>query len=270
LKDVQQFIQRFVQNAHTDVLVYGNFYQEEAQKLGGIIRSVVGVSNEAGNKMPLLVAALKPAEQPVLYVDAMAHNDATLVKYFQAPADDTVQQVDMLMLDQVLASPFFDSLRTEQQLGYIVGARYLPLVRVPGLAFLVQSPSHGIAEINARADAFIKQYFSVIDKKDDAWFEQQKRAVMVQLQEKPKNQPDQAEQFFDDLILGYTAFDSRAQKVAVLQKMTRRDLLNAYRTVLLAPERRELLLVSPGKTGIQSWLDGEARLFQRVEDVDAF
>jgi len=229
----------------------------------------VDTSYSESHSAPSLVAALSPAKEPVLYVDAMAHNDAALIKYVQMPADDTTQQVHALMLDQILAAPFFDSLRTEQQLGYIVGGRYLPLVRVPGLVFLVQSPSHSVADVNAKVDAFVKQYFSVIEKKDEAWFEQQKKALLVQLEEKPKNQVEQAERFFDDLILGYKAFDSRAQKIAALQKMTRQDLLNAYQTVLLAPEKRELLLVSPGKAGIQSWLEGEAKLFQRVEDVDA-
>lgn len=92
----------------------------------------------------------------------------------------------------------------------------------------------------------------------------------MQLEEKPKNQSEQAEQFFSDLVLGYINFDSRAQKSAALQKMTKQDLLDAYKTVLLEPAKRELLVVSPGKLGIQPWLDGEAKVYRRVNDVAAF
>jgi secreted Zn-dependent insulinase-like peptidase len=270
LKDVQQFMLSFVQNAQLDALVYGNYHEDDAKKLGKVLQGVVSTAQSAQKPVPSLVVNLPPMPQPALYVDAMVHNDAALIKYFQAPADDVTQQVHLLMLDQVLAAPFFDSLRTEQQLGYIVGERYLPLVSVPGLTFLVQSPSHSIADINAKADAFINHYYSVMDKKDAAWFEQQKRAVMVQLEEKPKNQSEQAEQFFSDLTLGYANFDSRAQKIAALQKMTQQDLLDAYKAVLLAPAKRELLLASPGKLGIQPWLNGEAKAYRLVNDLVTF
>lgn len=270
LKDVQQFMLNFVQSAQLDALVYGNYREDDAKKLGKVVQSVVSVVQSEQKPAPSLVVNLPSMPQPVLYVDAIAHNDATLIKYFQASADDVTQQAHLLMLDQVLAAPFFDSLRTEQQLGYIVGERYLPLVRVPGLTFLVQSPSYSAADISAKVDAFITHYYSVIDKKDAVWFEQQKRAVMVQLEEKPKNQSEQAEQFFSDLVLGYINFDSRAQKIAALQKMTKQDLLDAYKTVLLEPAKRELLVVSPGKLGIQPWLDGEAKVYRRVNDVAAF
>lgn len=72
------------------------------------------------------------------------------------------------------------------------------------------------------------------------------------------------------MTLGYNAFDSRAQKIAALQKMTKQDLLVVYQTVLLSPERREMLLVSPGKLGVQTWLEGEAKAFHRIDDIDAF
>ncbi|MEZ5539261.1 MAG: insulinase family protein [Pseudomonadales bacterium] len=270
LQSVQQFAQGFIGNAQAEMLVYGNFEKEDAKQLAGTIQRAVDVAGNFSSKKPLLVAALKPEKQPSIYVDAMQHNDAALVKYFQAPADTVVQQVHLLMLEQVLAPAYFNSLRTEQQLGYIVTARYLPLTRVPGLAFLVQSPSHSAADIDEKSQEFIQKYFSTISQRDDAWFEQQKRALLVQLEDKPKNQSEQAERFFDDLTLGYNAFDSRAQKIAALQKMTKQDLLVVYQTVLLSPERREMLLVSPGKLGVQTWLEGEAKAFHRIDDIDAF
>lgn len=268
LNDVLQLMAQVVRSAQADVFIYGNFTQADAVKLGEIVQGVV--SGEKRSASPSKVVALPLALQPALYVDAMPHNDAALIKYFQAKADDIEQQVYLLMLDQVLAAPFFDHLRTEQQLGYIVSGSYSPLVRVPGLAFLVQSPSHSVEDVDARVDAFLQQYLSVIEKKDDAWFEQQKRALMVQLEEKPKNQAEQAALFVVDLVLGYTNFDSRQQKISALKKMTKQDLVQAYREVLLAPEKRELLLVSPGKQGIDTWLAGKAKAYRKIDDVEVF
>ncbi|WP_315982825.1 hypothetical protein [Aliamphritea spongicola] len=40
-----------------------------------------------------------------------------------------------------MEAPFYTSLRTEQQLGYVVFATPLQMQDVPGLAFVVQSPT---------------------------------------------------------------------------------------------------------------------------------
>jgi secreted Zn-dependent insulinase-like peptidase len=71
-------------------------------------------------------------------------------------------------------------------------------------------------------------------------------------------------------LLGYTAFDLREQHINALQKMTKQDVLAAYKNVLLTPETRELLVVSPGKQGIDHWRATAAKSYFPVTDVDAF
>jgi secreted Zn-dependent insulinase-like peptidase len=208
--------------------------------------------------------------EPYLYIDALEHSDAAIIKYFQAPTDNVQQQVHMAMLAQVLGSPFFNALRTEQQLGYVVSGRYMPLARVPGLTLLVQSPSHSVGEINRRMDEFIRDYFRFVNVQDDAWFEQQKQALLTQLQEKPKNLAEQTAEFWNDMALAYTNFDHREQQIAALQKMTRKDLLDTYRIVLLEKQSRELLLLSPGKAGTKDLLDEPDVKYNRVDNTDVF
>ena len=174
-----------------------------------------------------------------------------------------------MMLAQVLQSAFFHSLRTEQQLGYIVGARYSPLVRVPGITFLVQSPSHSLSDVNQRVDEFIVKQKEVISKKDDVWFEQQKQALLTQLQEKPKNLAEQSVEFWNAIVTGYLNFDQRQQQIAALQKMTRQDLMDTYKTALQDSSRRELLLLSPGKLGMGSLQHSPSGKYQRVDNPDA-
>jgi secreted Zn-dependent insulinase-like peptidase len=270
LSDVQSYMLNFSKTMQLDVLVHGNFYKADAEKLGQLLQGASNTRAASAKSVPSRVVALPAMPQPALYVDALEHNDAALVKYFQASSDDVAQQVQFMMLDQVLASPFFDALRTEQQLGYIVVERYLPLVRAPGIAFLVQSPTHNIEDINARADTFIKNYYDVLSKHDDAWFAQQKQALLLQLSERPKSLGEQTARFWDDLLLGYTAFDLREQQINALQKMTKQDVLAAYKNVLLTPETRELLVVSPGKQGIDHWRATAAKSYFPVTDVDAF
>ena len=70
------------------------------------------------------------------------------------------------------------------------------------------------------------------------------------------------------MALTYTGFDHREQQIVALQKMTRKDLLDAYRNVLLQKQHRELLLVSPGKAGIKDLLDDPDIKYSRVDNTD--
>lgn len=269
LKDVQDYVLDFSRAIVADVLIYGNFYEAEAVKLAKIVESTLNLASPRMSDIPARVVELPPASEPFLFVDEMEHSDAAVIKYFQAPGDDVVQQVRMAMLAQVLQSAFFQSLRTEQQLGYIVSGSYLPLARVPGVIFLVQSPTHGIGDINQRINAFIQQYFAVVSASDDKWFEEQRQALLTQLQEKPKNLSEQSIEFWNDMTLGYTHFDQREQQIAALQNMTRQDLLDTYRNTLMENNRRELLLVSPGKIGMKDLLDGSAKQYIYVDKPDS-
>ena len=94
-----------------------------------------------------------------------------------------------------MKAPFFDSLRTQQQTGYIVNAGSYPLARVPGLLFLVQSPTVGVGDISKRVDAFVTDYFATLSAMSVSDFESQRQALLVQLQEKPKNMSEQSMEF---------------------------------------------------------------------------
>ncbi|HQQ63964.1 MAG TPA: insulinase family protein [Pseudomonadales bacterium] len=268
LKDVQDYELEFTRTIVADVLVYGNFYQAEALKLAQVIENTLNLEAARLPDVPARIVELPPVSEPFLYIDEIQHDDAGLIKYFQASGDDVAQQVRMMMLAQVVKSAFFQSLRTEQQVGYIVNCAYLPMARVPGIAFLVQSPTRGVGDINKKVDAFIEEYFAFLNSRDDAWFEQQRQAVLTQLQEKPHNLAEQSMEYWSDMTLGYTGFNQRQLQAEALQQMTKAELLDVYRSTLLDKNRRQLLVASPGKAGIKDLLDGSSKQYIYVDNTD--
>ena len=65
------------------------------------------------------------------------------------------EQARLSVLAQWLDTPFYQQLRTEEQLGYIVNAGYSPLLEAPGIALVVQSPDVESGMIAERMDAFM-------------------------------------------------------------------------------------------------------------------
>ncbi len=90
------------------------------------------------------------------------HDDAAVVLYLQAPSASLNDIAMCMVLEQMLAAPFFNALRTEQQLGYVVGTGYVPHNQHPGISFYVQSPTHGPdALLNAMTEFLFQQLHEI-------------------------------------------------------------------------------------------------------------
>ena len=268
LPEVQNYVLDYTQALAADILVYGNFYQADALKLGQVIENALNIDDRQVEDVASRVVELPPITDTVLYVDKLQHNDSAIVAYFQAAAEDMESQVKTAFLAQLLKSAFFNTLRTEQQTGYIVNCASMPLVRVPGIAFLVQSPSVGVGDIHRRIDDFLGKQYAVVEQMPESEFESQRQALLLQLEEKPKSLAEQALLYWTDMTLEYTGFDYREQQVAALKTLTKQDVLAFYHEILLQKNRRELLVVSPGQAGIENLINGSAEQFLFIDDVD--
>ncbi|TMO90728.1 peptidase M16, partial [Pseudoalteromonas sp. S3260] len=77
--------------------------------------------------------------------------------------------------------------RTQQQLGYLVGAGYAPFNSRAGLAFYVQSPNVDAHTLLSHHRAFIKQCVQDFAEIDEPHWQQAKHSLYRQIAEKDKN-----------------------------------------------------------------------------------
>ena len=88
---------------------------------------------------------------------------------------------------QFLNEPFFNELRTQQQLGYVVFSRAVNTRDVLGAQFMVQSPTRSCEYIVNSINEFLVSMRAKIQNLSDVEFEIQKQAVLVRLAEKDIN-----------------------------------------------------------------------------------
>ena len=91
----------------------------------------------------------------IIQVDCQ-HADRAQILYCQANSDSISERAGWQLLQQLISASFFDQLRTRQQLGYWVVARYHEVAGTPGLMLLVQSPSHDHEQIEEAMAAWMK------------------------------------------------------------------------------------------------------------------
>ncbi|GFD68034.1 insulinase family protein [Alteromonas sp. KUL106] len=143
-----------------EAFMHGNWASEEAKAFSTTLREQC--KNAGG--APLSRAVSKLPVGGTLYHEVLCnHDDSAVVLYLQAPSPGLTDTALCMVLEQMLAAPFFNSLRTEQQLGYIVGTGYVPHNQHPGMAFYIQSPQCSPKHLLDAMTEFLFQQLNEID-----------------------------------------------------------------------------------------------------------
>ena len=129
-----------------------------------------------------------------LYVE---ENQSIQFRYEAPPGFSEIKQVTIKIgeltvfwiietkLEDFAPDPFFfQEMRTEKQLGYLVGVGYVPIHRFPGIAFYIQSPHSDSSALRSCIDEFIEQCSVHLENMaDDNWHHLQ-HGLAGQLKEK--------------------------------------------------------------------------------------
>ncbi|GAB3095158.1 peptidase M16 [Aestuariicella hydrocarbonica] len=238
LADLRRFAANLWQGSHTQVLLFGNLYRQEALKLATLIEYKL-YDQPAEETTPLMPSA-RVVKLPVgasHYHLPVNHRDVVAALYIQAQGDSVKDRANMMLMRQMLSSSFFHQLRTEKQLGYIVFVTSMGLKDVSGNVFLVQSPSTPLADVVGE----IQQYVDAqVGKTPD--FANYRKAILAQLNEAPKNMVEQADRYWSEIIANHTNFDRRSELIAAVKALTPETVSQYSRSVLGAP--RELWLTA--------------------------
>jgi len=244
--ELETYLEHFYDGAALEVLVHGNFVPQEAQRIGGIIRTALHGSGPKGVEVPSFdIAALQAGVLPALGYE-VDHPDSAAVVYIQGSAADYGERALMGLSAQIISADFFNELRTEKQLGYVVFAQSRPLYRVPGLMLTVQSPNTGAMPLAGAIDDFLQHYREQISSLSDADFERHRAALVERLMESPKTLGEKSGRLWSDLMIGATDFDDRARVAAEVERISRTQWTDYFSAQIAGPARRAILFYSLG------------------------
>ncbi|MDC8804926.1 insulinase family protein [Halomonas pacifica] len=183
------------------------------------------------------IADLTPLEAvdlPPLRPDSQ-RQESLLLRYLQGPDRTLASQAELAVLGQLLSTPFYTRLRTEEQLGYIVNAGYRPLLDAPGIALLVQSPETGSQAIGEHIDAFLETFDATLAELDDATLAPYRQAVRDQLLARDTSLGQLTDRLWRGLALGDEAFDRRERLAAEVMAVDAGRLRQAWQTLRREP-----------------------------------
>ncbi|MCY4425466.1 MAG: insulinase family protein [Halieaceae bacterium] len=247
LADVREFAGNYWARARAEVLLNGNYDEAVVAEVRAALSPLLGAFSVAP-AMETEVVKLPP-DTTFLYPLTVAHADSVLLHYFQAPANDWPSRALAALTAQVFTSGFFQQLRTEQQLGYLVNAFYWPLRDVPGIGLLVQSPTASAVDVTAAVDTFLRQSLAG-DGLTEEQFLRHRRALKGEILKPHNNLSEQSEYYWREIARRSPEFDSRQQLAAAVSALDFQHWREAARRMILQ-QPAQVRIVAPGTWGLQ-------------------
>jgi insulysin len=241
LQDIQLYGDYFWHDIDVMAMTNGNITEQQSREMLLIVEKFIPQLKEV--KSDVLVVKLAEANQHSIV--SSEHEDAGYFLYWQAADNDIASQAKYMLLAKAIENNFFNELRTEQQLGYVVNASYASLLSVPGLAFMVQSPAVDVTNINQSVMEFLQESGPALKEISPEYLLQLQQALRQGLLEKPLSLVDESEAYWYDLAMGYTGFDRKQQLAEAISAVTIADWQAFISSLFAQPFSRMYLLSTP-------------------------
>ena len=119
-----------------------------------------------------------------------------------------------IMLKDIISRWYFDDLRTNKQLGYVVYATQAKVGKTSGIRFMVQSPNTSPKGIMQHNERFFVESLQKLTALSESEFDQFKESLLNKLERKPESLSQEFENFSFDYARGNQQFD-RKEKLMV-------------------------------------------------------
>lgn len=243
LAQLRRYQQDFFSRIHMTMLVYGNHSQQEALTLAETMSDWLDQHSQPAEPFRAPLRLL--GDQPRLKTLDCAHDDAFFLAYYQRPQTSIREQARYELLASLLATPFFNSLRTEQQLGYTVFAYAYPIKKHPGFIFSIQSPVADPQELQVRVNRFLKQQKEPLGQLTKQELKTHQQKLKSNLLRQDANPSERAGRFWH-AINNQESFDHRYRLAQEIERLTVTDITQALTTLM---EDKPLVVRSFGRFG---------------------
>lgn len=230
LESLSEFRQKFFSKMDIAILSSGNIDRASSLSSAQLIESFL---LKSAKKTEVERARIRRIASNTDWLDRFVtqHNDTGFIHYIQGKSRSHNERAKYLLLTQLLTSDYYNQIRTEKQLGYIVFATNFELLEVPGLAFIVQSPSTSGADLLEETRAFIDKAVETLAALSEPDLAKHKSSVIANLLKQENTLYARSNIFWQDIDIKNRDFDTKEQLAKSLEKITTTDMVELLRGI---------------------------------------
>uniref|UniRef100_A0A4X2LTN1 Insulin degrading enzyme n=1 Tax=Vombatus ursinus TaxID=29139 RepID=A0A4X2LTN1_VOMUR len=246
LPRLKAFIPQLLSRLHIEALLHGNIAKQAAL---GVMQMVEDTLIEHAHTKPLLPSQLvryREVQLPdrgwfVYQRRNEVHNNCGIEIYYQTDMQSTSENMFLELFCQIISEPCFNTLRTKEQLGYIVFSGPRRANGIQGLRFIIQSekPPH---YLESRVEAFLLSMEKCIEDMNEEAFQKHIQALAIRRLDKPKKLSAECAKYWGEIISQQYNFDRDNTEVAYLKTLSKDDIIKFYKEMLAvdAPRRHKV------------------------------
>ena len=232
-EDLRDFRDAFLGELRLEAMAVGNLDAEQADAIARRVAETLAPTLSA-DAIPELVPLDAATDLPIL-TPHTSREESILLRYLQGPDRSLSSQARLAVLGQLIDTPFYQRLRTEQQLGYVVNAGYSPMLDAPGLALMVQSPETGSEAIGEHVDAFLDDFEATLATLAEDDLAAYRQAVHAELTRRDTSLGGRTDRLWRALAYGDTDFDRRERLAERVLAVSPDELHQAWQALRDAP-----------------------------------
>ncbi|XP_026133795.1 insulin-degrading enzyme isoform X3 [Carassius auratus] len=246
LPRLKAFIPQLLSRLHIEALLHGNITKQSAL---GMMQMLEDTLIEHAHTKPLLPSQLiryREVQVPdggwyVYQQRNEVHNNCGIEIYYQTDMQNTHENMLLELFCQIISEPCFNTLRTKEQLGYIVFSGPRRANGVQGLRFIIQSEK-APHYLESRVEAFLKNMEKSVEEMGEEAFQKHIQALAIRRLDKPKKLAAECAKYWGEIISQQYNFDRDNIEVAYLKTLTKEHIMQFYRDLLAidAPRRHKV------------------------------
>ncbi|KAK5166544.1 metalloprotease [Saxophila tyrrhenica] len=231
-EDVRQFFPQVLKQMHIEILVHGNVYKEDALNITNLVESTLKPKKLPANQWPTRRNIEMPEGCDFRYERTLKNPDNInhCIDYvvFVGNNMDRRLRALLLLFAQMTDEPVFDTLRSKEQLGYIVGSHALIYSTVAGFRVLIQSEKD-CAHLEKRIDSFFNGFEETLKEMPSDEFEAHKVGIINKRLEKLKNLSQETGRFWHHITSEAYDFELTYRDVENIEPLSKDDMLAFFR-----------------------------------------
>lgn len=198
-EDIRSYFPELLRQMHIEILVHGNLYREDALNITKLVESTLRPRRLPEGQWPSRRTIALPNGANYLYERILKNpeNDSHCLEYIISvgSVSDRLQRAKLLLFAQISQGPCFETLRSKEQLGYIVNSAAGVYVTAGTWRILVQS-ERDCKYLEQRCDAFLVSFEQDLHAMTDETLEEHKIGLINNRLEKLKNLGQETSRFW--------------------------------------------------------------------------
>ncbi|MCG8311728.1 MAG: insulinase family protein [Pseudomonadales bacterium] len=223
-------------------LFYGRINPAEVLASVQVLRSL-SENQRLDNDTEVLYASLKSGK-PDHFKIATWHSENALIYYHQALDSSPATTGKVYLLRQLLHPRFFQTMRTDQKLGYAVFVAHLPLYDRAGFALTVQSPTTKPDKIREATERFMIDFDNYLSELDSVTFDNAKLSLQQALRWQAIAPQKRVDVFWQHIRSGSLRTAQLLEQGELITKLTLADIRHYFRDHVIGKNSSGVVLTS--------------------------